>query len=137
MILLGLAVAILVGSGLVALALYRWPRPASAVGAIGAVVGCAIGLVPAVQVLTGESMSAFEHGWSAPAGALSFGLDALSGFFLVPVFVLSALAAVYGREYLLAYAARKSLAPPTFFFNLMVASMVGVVVARDGVVFMV
>src|SRR5262249_50552886 len=50
---------------------------------------------------------------------------------------LSALTAVYGRQYLLAYAPRKSLAPPAFFFNLLVASLIGVVIARDAVLFLV
>jgi formate hydrogenlyase subunit 3/multisubunit Na+/H+ antiporter MnhD subunit len=137
MTLLGLAVALLLGSGLVALGLYRWQRLSSGVGALGAVVGCALGMVPALQVLCGETLPTVERAWSAPAGEIAVAVDPLSAFFLLPIFVLSGLAAVYGREYLLAYASRKSLAPPTFFFNLMVASMVGVVTARDGVLFMV
>jgi formate hydrogenlyase subunit 3/multisubunit Na+/H+ antiporter MnhD subunit len=37
---------------------------------------------------------------------------------------------------LLAYAPRKALGPPAFFFNLLVASMIGVVVARHGLLFL-
>jgi formate hydrogenlyase subunit 3/multisubunit Na+/H+ antiporter MnhD subunit len=135
--LLLLAIAFLVGSGLAALAASHSPRLASALGAAGAVVGCLIGLLPAVRALQGAPASEFRHAWPVPVGALVAGLDPLSGFFLVPVLGLSAIAAVYGREYLLAYAARKSLAAPTFFFNLLVASMIGVVTARDAVLFLV
>ena len=47
---------------------------------------------------------------------------------MLPILGLSALAAVYGGEYLLAYREKKSLGPPWFFYNLLVASMVLVVV---------
>jgi hydrogenase-4 component B len=93
--------------------------------------------VPAVRALAGGAAAEVRHAWAVPVGTLAAGLDPLSAFFLVPVLGLSALAAVYGREYLLAHAPRKSLAPPVFFFNLLVASMVGVVTARDSVLFLV
>ncbi|MBI3795347.1 MAG: hydrogenase, partial [Deltaproteobacteria bacterium] len=52
-------------------------------------------------------------------------------------FLLSALAAIYGGTYLLAYREEKSLGAPWFFFTLLVASMVLVVIARNGVLFLV
>ena len=58
-------------------------------------------------------------------------MDALSAFFLLPVLGLSALAAVYGGDYLLAYRHEKSLGSPWFFFNLFVAGMVLVVDRPD------
>jgi formate hydrogenlyase subunit 3/multisubunit Na+/H+ antiporter MnhD subunit len=64
-------------------------------------------------------------------------VDALSAFFLLPVLGLSALAAVYGGDYLLAYRREKSLGSPWFFFNLFVAGMVMVVVARTAFLFLV
>jgi formate hydrogenlyase subunit 3/multisubunit Na+/H+ antiporter MnhD subunit len=74
--------------------------------------------------------------WDVPYGSLFFELDPLSGFFLIPVFLLCALAAIYGAEYLEEYRGRKALAPPWFFFNLLVASMVVVILARNGVLFL-
>ena len=50
---------------------------------------------------------------------------------------MSALAAVYGSEYLRAYQGRKNLGFSWFFFNLLVAGMVLVVVARNAVLFLV
>ena len=46
------------------------------------------------------------------------------------------MAAIYGADYLEAYRGRKALAPPWFFFNLLVASMVVVILARNGVLFL-
>src|SRR5260370_23854303 len=74
--------------------------------------------------------------WDVPYGSRFLDLDPLSGFFLIPVFVLCALAAIYGADYLEAYRGKKSLAPPWFFFNLLVASMVVVILARNGVLFL-
>jgi formate hydrogenlyase subunit 3/multisubunit Na+/H+ antiporter MnhD subunit len=74
--------------------------------------------------------------WDVPYGSLFLELDPLSGFFLIPVFLLSALAAIYGAEYLEEYRGRKALAPPWFFFNLLVASMVVVILAHNGVLFL-
>jgi hydrogenase-4 component B len=132
-----LAVAILVSSGLVALAAFRAPRLGSAVAAIGAVAACGVGMVPALRALTHGPLTELSRAWPVPAGALVAGLDPLSAFFLVPLFGLSALAAIYGRAYLLADAHRKPLGPAAFFFNILVASMIGVVVARDGLMFLV
>jgi formate hydrogenlyase subunit 3/multisubunit Na+/H+ antiporter MnhD subunit len=132
-----LAVGILLASGLVALAASRAPRLASAIGAAGAVAGCAVGMVPALRALTHGPLTDLSRSWAVPGGELIAGLDPLSAFFLVPLLVLSALAAIYGRAYLAAYAGRKSLGPPAFFFNVLVVSMIGVVVARHALVFLV
>jgi formate hydrogenlyase subunit 3/multisubunit Na+/H+ antiporter MnhD subunit len=64
-------------------------------------------------------------------------VDALGAFFLLPVLGLSALGAVYGGDYLLAYRHEKSLGVPWFFFNAFVAGMVLVVVARTAFLFLV
>jgi formate hydrogenlyase subunit 3/multisubunit Na+/H+ antiporter MnhD subunit len=63
-------------------------------------------------------------------------LDGLSAFFLLPVLVLSALAAVYGGAYLYEYRDRKPLGPVWFFFCMFVAGMVLVVIARTAVLFL-
>src|SRR5207302_11298887 len=63
--------------------------------------------------------------------------DALTASSLLPVLGLSTLAAVYGGDYLLAYRHERSLGSPWFFFNLFVAGMVMVVVARTAFLFLV
>jgi formate hydrogenlyase subunit 3/multisubunit Na+/H+ antiporter MnhD subunit len=130
-------VAVLVASGVLALAACRSQRLSTAVGALGTVIGCALAAAPAVRALGGASIPELRHAWAVPVGALIVGLDPLTAFFLLPLCALSALAAIYGRAYLLGYADRKLLAVPAFFYNLLVASMIVVVVARDGVLFLV
>lgn len=128
----------LIGSGgLVALLLSRWPRWAGGVGGGSAAVGCGLGLVSAARVLAGTPCGELRLPWSVPHGDFAIGLDALSAFFLVAIFALCGLAAVYGIEYLRAYRAHRSLGPPWFFFNMLIASMAVVVTARNAVLFLV
>ncbi len=111
----------------------RWP---TFLGAGGIILGCACGIVPAVQVALGASAQSVRMAWDVPYGSLYLQLDALSAFFLLPIFLISALAALYGAEYLEAYRGKKALAPPWFFLNALTASMVVVVLARNAVLFL-
>jgi len=58
--------------------------------------GCALGLVAALQALAGGAVSAYELPWSLPGGRLSVGMDALTAWFLLPVFGLGGLSAIHG-----------------------------------------
>jgi len=111
----------------------RWP---TLFGAGGTVIGCLCGITPAVRVVLGQPSQSLRMDWNVPYGSLFLELDPLSGFFLIPIFLLCALAAIYGAEYLEDYRGRKALAPPWFFFNLLVGSMVIVILARNGVLFL-
>jgi len=106
------------------------------VGAGGAVLWCVLALVPTLRVLGGGPQESVRLPWDAPHGAFCVGLDALSAFFLLPVLGLSVLAAVYGGDYLLAYRGKKSLGSSWFFFNMFVAGMVMVVIARTALLFL-
>ena len=129
------SLAVLVATGLLAMALSRRPRWATAAGSAGAVAGCALGLVPALAALSGREWQA-RWPWTPPYGDLVIGIDRLSAFFLVPLFALAAVAALYGRAYLL-IGNRRPLGPPALFFNLLVASMALIALARDAIVLLV
>jgi hydrogenase-4 component B len=132
-----LSVATVVLSGFVALIGQRSARIATGVGVGGAVIGCAVGLIPSVGVLLGGKTESLHLAWSVPYGSFFVEVDALSAFFVVVILAISALAAIYGGEYLWAWREKKSLGAPWFFFNVLVASMVMVVLARNGVLFLV
>ena len=132
-----MAVVLLVAGGLLALVTARFPKVSTVFGAGGAVVGCLVGLVQPVRILLGGTAEAWLQPWSVPFGSLSIEIDLLSAFFLLPILVLSALAAVYGQEYLAAWRGRRSLGGSWLFFNSLVASMVLVVIARNAVLFLI
>ncbi len=131
-----LGLASLLGTGLLTLGLSRWPRLAGGVAAGGAVVGAGLELVPAARALLGGEPWTVAVPWPWLGGAFAIGLDPLSAFFLVPVLVLGAAAAVYGSEYLQPFAKDKPLGFPLFGFNLLLASLSLVVVARGAVLFL-
>ncbi|HCF57213.1 MAG TPA: hypothetical protein DFS52_04335, partial [Myxococcales bacterium] len=139
LVLLLVALALLLASALAALLLFRRDSAALAAGSFGALAACAVGLAGAGLALSRESArgaSGLRLAWSLPVGGFHLGVDALSAFFLLCVFLVAGLAAVYGRGYLAGYAGQRRLAVPAALFNLLVASMAAVVLARDGVLFL-
>ncbi len=100
-------------------------------------LGTLLGLTGVALSWLAESTPALQTAWSLPWGQFRVELDALSAFFLVPVFVVPALGALYGTEYW-----KQSRHPTTgrglrFFYGLLAGSMAMVVLARDSVLFLV
>ena len=106
------------------------------VGAGGVILGSLTGIAPAVRAALGAPPQSLRIAWDVPYGSLYFRLDALSAFFLLPIFLICALAALYGTQYLEAYRGRKALAPSWFFLNVLAASMVVVVLAHNAILFL-
>jgi formate hydrogenlyase subunit 3/multisubunit Na+/H+ antiporter MnhD subunit len=131
-----LALAVLLCSGLLSLLLGRNPSRANFIGVGGVTLGCLIGILPAARILWTGQAESLRWAWSVPYGSFYLHVDALSAFFLVPILGLSAVAALFGGKYLLTYRDRKNLGGAWFFFNLLVASMAMVVMARNGVLFL-
>jgi formate hydrogenlyase subunit 3/multisubunit Na+/H+ antiporter MnhD subunit len=137
-LLIGLALQVL--GGLAALTCSRMPRAATVFGAGSAVLCCLIGLIPTLHVLLDPSLQPLQLSvaWDDVHGKnFAVAVDSLSAFFLLPILGLSVLAAVYGANYLLAYRHEKSLGAPWFFFNIFVAAMALVVIARTAFLFLV
>ena len=106
------------------------------VGQAGAVIGSAIGLIPAIRVLAVEVPEGMFGVWHMPGGALHLQIDVVSAFFLIPVFGLSIVTALYGRSYLLVSKSESESAVSWFHLNVLTASMALVIVARDGLLFL-
>ena len=126
--------ALLLIGALAAAALRRRPGLAQIAGQAGAVSGSSLGLAGAVRVLATGRPESLAVGWPMPGGGLHVEIDALSAFFLLPVFGLSLAAAIYGRAYL---AGRDEGAAACWFHvNLLTIGMALVVSARDGLLFL-
>jgi hydrogenase-4 component B len=137
MVLILAAAAILLISGAVALLFRRNAAIASGFGVAGPSIAFCTGIIPAIQVLSGGAVARIDASWGMPLGSFSVGLDGLSAFFLFPILGLGALSAIYGFEYLKPYRESKSLGSSWFLFNILIASMVMVVVARNVLLFLV
>lgn len=121
------------GTGLAACAFGRNAIRASATGAVGVWLGCLLAAYPVAAALFGRTFETMPVAWNLPFGSVRIGLDALSAIFALPLLVLAPLAALFGISYL--RGSKKPIGPAWFFFNLFVASMLLVLLARDGVLF--
>ena len=131
-----IAILLLLLGGLLAVLCRSRPGIGQLAGQSGAISGSAFGLVAAIRVLvTGEpeQMSAI---WHMPGGGLHFEIDALSAFFMLPVFGLSLLGAIYGRSYLAGRDDGPGSATSWFHLNLLTAGMALVLAAYDGLLFL-
>ena len=136
MLLVLLSIVILILSASLALWLGRNAPRAQDAGAYGAAAASAAGLIPALQVLLTGTAETISFPWPVPLGSFTFTLDPLSAFFLVPLYILTGLSAVYGVDYLKNYAGRKPLGLAWAAFNILTAAMVLVFTAGNAVLFM-
>jgi len=128
---------VLVGSGLAALAATARPRLATGIAAAGTIAAAALGVPAALAALAGGGAAAgaeLQLAWLPPLHAITLGLDPLSAFFVLPVLVLGVACSVYGASYL---DPRRALGFPSLCFNLLLAAMLLVLLARSGIVLLV
>jgi formate hydrogenlyase subunit 3/multisubunit Na+/H+ antiporter MnhD subunit len=102
-------------------------------GALIAVVGALLGLRGVVATLAAGDVAA-TVGWPLPGASFALGVDGLSALFLVPIFLIPGLAAVFGLGYRLPAAGANQTVQ--VFLGLLAAGMVVLVVARNGVLFL-
>jgi hydrogenase-4 component B len=131
-----LAIVVAAGSGLPSLVMPRGSAWGQRIAVFFVVLACAAGLVGSCMGLFEPPSASLLFPWPS-VGDSFVGLDPLSAFFLVPVFLVSALAAIYGLGY---WPARKN--PRTgkrlqLFFGLMLAGMALLVVARQALAFLI
>ena len=132
-----IALLLLLCGGAAAWLLHRREVLACRLAAAGVIAAGVLGLVPAVGVLaSGESLF-FEQAASIPALSFSLMIDPLAAFFLLIIFLISALAALYGAGYLQGEGSAAARGRSFFFFNLLVLGMALVAAAANGMLFII
>jgi len=99
------------------------------------VAGCAAGAVAAAWGLAGGAVTA-RFAWPLPGGSVTFALDRLSAFFLVPVFVVSGLGSIYGEGYWAEARHPENGRKLRVFYGVMTASLALVMAAGDAWAFL-
>ncbi len=129
-----MAAAFMLTSGLPAICGSRQSRRGQLIAAALMVLASLLGLTGLITVLTRAATPArLLLPWHPTWGEFAVGLDPLSAVFLIPVFVVPALGAVYGLDYW-----RQSEHPGNgrrlnLFYGLLAGAMVMVVIARDSI----
>ena len=109
----------------------RW---ASAVATLTVGLGCLLVLKPVFDTLAGRPPQQLSAAWSIPWGRFTIGIDGLSAVFFLPLLIMSPLAAIYGCAY--QDKAQGRPGSSWFFFNLLIISMMLLLTARDGILFL-
>jgi hydrogenase-4 component B len=117
--------------------LFLWRRFAlmKGVGVLAIAAGCGAGFKHAIALLmqTGTQTASFEY---LNAFTIAFKIDPLAAFFLVAIFAVSLLAAVYSYHYMDNPAKALRCAANYLCFSLLVATMALVVTANNMITFM-
>lgn len=130
-----LAILIIIAGGVLAMMFQKQFVQTKIVGVSAISVGCFAGLIHAVYRLFHPVTQAASIKY-LNSFALAFKTDALSAFFLVAIFSVSGLAAVYSFHYMNDTGKTLKTALSYLFFSLLVASMAMVVTADNMLSFM-
>jgi hydrogenase-4 component B len=131
------AIAIVAASGVVGLVFSRHSAAGQYVATALTAVGSVIGIGGLVAFWMFSSSRPIAYPWSVPGGEFAVGIDGLSAIFLLPVFLVSLLANIYGLEYWKQAAHPENGRKLRLFFGLVTAGMALVVVARNSLLFLV
>ncbi len=134
-VLLG-AAAVLAASGLPACLPGRSGAAGRALGVLMAVAGAAAGLWAATWGLMAPEPLSLVRAWSLPLGRFDVAIDALSAFFLMPALLIPALGAVYGLWYGDPGRHPGRSARSQVFYGILSGALPLVIIARDGVLFL-
>jgi hydrogenase-4 component B len=123
-------------SGIPGLFLGRRSLTGQYLAALMAIAGSGLGLWGAILALCGTASPYDELPWGLPMGNFTLQIDGLTAFFLVPIFLLGALGALYGLKYWKQSEHPENGRQLRFFYGALTGSMALVVMARDGVFFL-
>jgi len=127
--------SILLG-GLGVLVLRRRPGLAAWTFALLVGAGCALAVVPAIQVLAGGAAPEIRVPAAVPGGDWVFGIDPLSAFFLLLVLFVGAASALYGLEYLGSEGKHRPVAATHLLTALEIVALALVVTSRSAMPFL-
>lgn len=130
-----LALWTVVFGGILALILQRWFTKMKAAACLVISGGCLLGLTDALLKLFQGGVHTASAGF-LHAFSLSFRMDGLACFFLVPVFAISMVAALYSFHYMDKAENGLKTALGYLFFSLLIMAMALVVTADNMVAFM-
>lgn len=128
------ALAVILAGGILPLLLYRQFKVMKAAAVIAIVIGSVLGLmaIPPAMQDTGPPTATWVWQQFLP---LTFSIDSLSLFFLVPIFAICPLAALYGYHYMDKSEEAWRIAVNYFCLSLLIVSMVLVVCADSLITF--
>jgi hydrogenase-4 component B len=100
------------------------------------VCAAAAGIGGAVITLLNRTHVVYTLSWPFPFGPAEFGVDPLTAFFSLPILLVAVCCSIYGLDYWPARDNPRTVRKLTFFFGLLVSSMLAVIMARSAGLFL-
>lgn len=124
------ALGLILAGGLVPLPMQRWSTGARATHIALLAAGCLTGMIGLFLTWNQEAISAFSCTWLQVL-PLALALDSLTAVFLLPVFLLAPIVALYGYQYLDRDVSPWQTGAHQLCFSLLIAAMVLVTLADN------
>jgi hydrogenase-4 component B len=103
---------------------------------VAMVVAAVTGLTGAVMTLLQQRQTTFRLAWPFPFGPAEWGIDPLTAFFALPILMIAGCCSIYALGYWPADRNPRTIRKITFFFGLLVSSMLMVTMARSAGLFL-
>ncbi len=133
--LVALSAALLIGCAGVPGLFLRKPGPGQIIAAAGTILAAFAGVPSSLLLLYSHTTTTYLLEWGLPFGPCELVIDPLSAFFLLPVFLVSAAGSLFAVGYWPAAEHRTTERGLTFFYGLLASSMALLLMARNGVFF--
>src|ERR1039457_6389938 len=114
----------------------RKPGPGQAFAAAASILSALAGIIAALVLLFSSTTSTYILDWRLPFGPCELTIDPLSAFFLLPIFLVAADGSLFAIGYWPATEHRSTERGLTFFYGILASSMAILVMARNGVFFL-
>ncbi len=112
------------------------PTVGQRIAALAMTVAAAGGIVGAVMTLLRREHVTYQLAWPFPFGPAECGADPLTAFFTLPILIVAACCSIYALDYWPASKNPRTVRKLTFFFGLLVSSMLFVTMARSAGLFL-
>ncbi len=134
--LLAIVAAIITGCAGVPGIFIRKPGTGQVLAAGLSLLSALVGVPATLALLFAQSTATYTLAWGLPFGPCELAIDPLSAFFLLPIFTVGAAGSLFAVGYWPSATHRLSERGLTFFYGLLVSSMAFLVMARNGLFFL-
>ncbi|MSN26884.1 MAG: hydrogenase [Geobacter sp.] len=114
----------------------RTGGPGQYIAAAMTLLAALLGIPASLALLFASKAATYILDWSLPFGSCELAIDPLSAFFLLPVFTVGAAGSLFALGYWPSASHRSTEPGLTFFYGLLAASMALLVMARNGMFFL-
>jgi len=112
------------------------PKLGQRLATVAMVVAATEGIIGAFIALLYRQHITYQIAWPFPFGPAEYGVDPLTAFFALPILIVAVCCSIYALDYWPALHNPSTIHKLTFFFGLLVSSMLFVIMSRSAGMFL-